>query len=42
MDKPYDKRSNILIHGVQENTDFAHEKPEQTLAHIHEFMKDVL
>ena len=42
MNKFYDKRFNILIHGVQESADYTWENPEQTLAHIYEFMKDGL
>ena len=39
MKESYEKRLNILIHGVQESPVNAWERPDETLAHAYDFMK---
>jgi len=42
MKESYEKRLNLLIHGLAENADNAWELPKQTLCHVHEFKKECL
>ena len=42
MQESYEKRFNILIHGIAETTDSAWENPEQTTALVRTFMKEGL
>ena len=42
MRESYDKRFNVLIHGLPEDPQNVWETPLQTLAHIHKFMKEAL
>ena len=39
MKESYEKRLNILIHGVQESPVNTWERPDETLAHVYNFMK---
>ena len=40
MKESYDKRLNVVIHGVEESVESPWEKPEETLTKIHMFLKD--
>ena len=42
MQESYEKRFNILIHGIAETTDSAWENPGQTTALVRTFMKEGL
>ena len=39
MKESYEKRLNILIHGIQETPVNAWERPDETLSHVYDFMK---
>ena len=39
MKESYEKRLNILIHGIQESLVNAWERPGEILAHVYDFMK---
>ena len=39
MKELYEKRLNILIHVIQESPLNAWERPDETLAHVYDFMK---
>ena len=39
MNESYEKRLNILIHCIQESPVNAWERPDETLAHVYDFMK---
>ena len=39
MKESYEKRLNILIHGVQESPGNAWERPDETIAHVYDFIK---
>ena len=42
MQETYDKRLNILIHGMKENSDSPWEKHEKSLDKFHDFLKNGL
>ena len=42
MKEFYEKRLNIVIHGIPENSDSVWEAPTETLGRIHNFMNDRL
>jgi len=42
MKESYEKRFNLLIHGITESVENVWETPSQTLAHVQQFMKDGL
>ena len=42
MQESYDKRLNILLHGIEEDVDSVWETRDVTLQKIHDFMKEGL